>query len=257
MANINFGKLLPGTVEIPNSQDVNQFKNIVQARWTGNQWRLKGNMNISDGPAKGTWSSESAYSLQREGDMYNSSSNTGLKVYSNSGQGHESIYENYGDGRWMPASVWNGLGFETMHVREGGNSNHDLYIKRYAVIFAHRSTNSYRQYGWNTGYTDRPIGTDYRFDKIHSSMDSTLEIRRWGKDWLFQGLLIQFANNGGTNSTQSHVIVYNLKIGHKYSTIGGQYRYLPAGIRGYSQRDPSHGNVTSNGGLMNFTNPLA
>jgi hypothetical protein len=251
MANKDF-KTLPGTIEIPNSQNVEQFKQISQARWTGSQWRHKGNVIITHGDT-GTWSSDNSYRIDRQENMYDPSSSKGLKVYSSSGESHESNYESYGNGRWMPASVWYGLGFESKYNRSGGNDKHDLYIKRYAAIFVHRTSSSYRIYGWNTGNTNRPSG-EYRFDKIHSSMSSTTEIRNWGPDWLFQGILIQFANNGGSGSTQSTVEVYNLKIGHKYSTIGGQYRYLPVTTRSWSARDKHPVNGTSR--LCGFTNPF-
>ena len=230
-------KTLPGAVDIPNSQDVEQFKRIIQPRWTGFQWRYKGAIDITHGPAKGRWGSESAYEIIRQDNPYDPSGDKGFKLYSNSGKAHESVYEMYGNGRYMPASVWNGLGFETKHRRTGGNSNHDLYIRKYAAAFTHRTNNnSYRFYGWDTGNTNRP-GGDYRFDKIHTSSSYTSEIRGWGPDWLFQGLIIQFKNNGGNGNTQSHVTVYNLKIGHKYSSIGSQYRYLPLASRAWEERD--------------------
>ena len=47
--------------------------------------------------------------------------------------------------------------------------------------------------------------------------------------------------------------VYNMKVGSKMSTIGGQYRYLPAGKRSYEQRDPRRGN----GNIMHFTDPFS
>ena len=250
MANKDF-KTLPGTIEIPNSQNVETFKQIDQVRWTGWQWRNKGSFTVTHGD-KGTWGSESAYAIQRQDIIYAPESSKGLKVYGNTGNSHEQNFEMYGDGRWMPASVWYGLGFESKYRRSGGNSNHDLYIKRYAAIFTHRTSSSYRFYGWNTGNTNRP-GGEYRFDKIHSSMSSTTEIRNWGPDWLFQGLIIQFANNGGAGSTQSSVEVYNLKIGHKYSTVGGQYRYLPLGTRSFSDRNKHPVNGTSK--IAHFSNP--
>ena len=251
MANKDF-KTLPGTIEIPNTQDVEVFKRIDQVRWTGWQWRYKGSVNITHGDT-GRWDSESAYSIQRQDNIYAPQSSKGLKVYSNSGSSHESNIEMYGDGRWMPASVWYGLGFESKYNRSGGNSNHDLYIKKYAAIFTHRTSSSYRFYGWNTGNTNRPSG-EYRYDKIHSSMSSTTEIRNWGPDWLFQGILINFANNGGNSSTQSTVTVYNLKIGHKYSTVGGQYRYLPLGTRAFDDRNKHPVNGTQK--FATFGNPF-
>ena len=252
MANKDF-KTLPGTIEIPNSQNVTQFRQIDQARWTGSQWRKKGNLVITHG-ATGTWSSADAYRIDRQEDMYTASQSKGLKVYSSSGESHKQNIESYGDGRWMPASVWYGLGFESRHVRTGGNGNHDLYILRYGAVFTHRTSNEYRIYGWNTGNGDRPSGTDYRFDKIHSSMSSTTEIRNWGPDWLFQGIVIGFANGSGPGSTQSTVEVYNLKVGHRYSLTGSQYRYLPLGTRHFDDRNKHP--VTNTQKFVNFGNPF-
>ena len=252
MANKDF-KTLPGTIEIPNSQDVEQFKRITQARWTGSQWRKKGALIITHG-ATSTWASDDSYRIDRQEDMYNASQSKGLKVYSNSGSSHVANIESYGNGRWMPASVWYGMGFESRHVRTGGNEKHDLYIKRYGAVFVRRTSSEYRIYGWNTGNGNRPSGTDYRFDKIHSSMSSTTEIRNWGPDWLFQGILIGFANNGGTGSTQSTVEVYNLKVGHRYSLTGGQYRYLPLGTRSFDDRNKHP--VTNTQKFASFGNPF-
>ena len=252
MANKDF-KMLPGTIEIPNSQDVEQFKRIAQARWTGSQWRKKGALIITHGDT-GTWSSDDSYRIDRQEDMYNSSYSKGLKVYSDSGDSHQSNIESYGNGRWMPASVWYGMGFESKHVRDSGNSNHDLYIKRYGAVFVRRTSSEYRIYGWNTGYTNRPSGTNLRFDKIHSSESGTAEIRRWGPDWLFQGIVIGFANNGGNSSTQSTVEVYNLKVGHRYSLTGGQYRYLPLGTRSFDDRNKHP--VTNTQKFAPFRNPF-
>jgi len=252
MANKDF-KTLPGTIEIPNSQNVDQFRQITQARWSGSQWRKKGDLIITHG-ATGTWSSADSYRIDRQEELYNPSASKGLKVYSSSGESHTQNIESYGNGRWIPASVWYGLGFESSHVRTGGNEKHDLYIKRYGAVFTHRTSSEYRIYGWNTGYTNRPSGTNLRFDKIHSSESGTAEIRRWGPDWLFQGIVIGFANNGGNSSTQSTVEVYNLKVGHKYSTLGGQYRYLPLGTRSWSDRDKHPVDGTSK--IAHFGNPF-
>ena len=236
MGNINFGKLIPGTISIPSSLE--EFKRASQVRWTGSAWRYKGKVTATHGPAKGTWNSEESYGVQRQDNMYDKSQDKGLLISGSSGSDHESNYELYGDGRWMPASVWNGLGFESRHVQKGGNGKHNIYIKRYGAVFTHRTqNNNYRIYGWNTGNSNRPSGTDYRFDQIASSTSDTSEIRGWGPDYLFQGIVIQFANNSGNSTTQSEITIYNLKIGHKYSTIGGEYRYLPLGTRKWDERD--------------------
>lgn len=237
MTNIKFSNLPPGTVNIPSSNDVNNggFKDLIQIPWTGSEWRRKDSLEITHGDTT-NWNSDTSYSVLRTGNMYNPSDTTGLQLHAQSGSSHKVIYEMYGNSRWMPASVFNGLGFETKFERVAGNSNHDLYLRKYAVIFAHRTTSQYRVWAWDTGNTDRPSG-NYRYDKIHSGFADVADIRSWGPDWLFQGIAIWVYNNGGINTTTSKLTVYNLKIGHKYSTVGGQYRYLPLARRAYGSRN--------------------
>ena len=236
-------KTIPGTVNIPSSNDVNNggFKDLLQVQWTDSVWRYKSSLSITHGDTT-RWVSDTNYSITRQANLYTPSSSQGLEIYAESGDEHKVIYEIHGNSRWMPASVFNGLGFETKFEHVADGKNHELYLRKYAVIFANKNTSSYRIWAWDTGNTDRPDG-DYRYDKIHSSYADVATIRNWGPDWLFQGLAIYLYTNKGVGTTDSKLTLFNLKIGHKFSTVGGQYRYLPAGKRAYSKRDASINNV--------------
>ena len=234
-------KTLPGTVEIPTS--LNTFKNTLQAVWTGSSWRSKGTFSPTHGDTS-SWPGSSSYAIERQGSLYLPSDTSGLRMGSNAGNSHTSNYESYGDGRWMPASVFNGLGFE---VYQGSSGKHAIYLKKWGVVFASKTSSSYRTWGFDAG-TSSPSNV-YRFIEVSSSSSATSSIRSWGAGWVFQGIILHIANNSGVGTTTSHMEVYNMKVGHKFSTVGGQYRYLPPTMRPYSNRNASSGNV-------GFTNPF-
>lgn len=233
MANKGF-KTLPTAIDIPTS--LSNFKNRAQAVWTGSSWRNKGTFSPQYGDTS-SWGNDSAYAIERQGSLYLPSEGSGLRVGSTAGSSHESNYECFGDGRWMPASIFNGLGFE---VYQGSSGKHAIYLKKYALVFASKTSGSYRIWGFNTGASSPSTG--FRFMEVSSSNSATASIRSWGSGWMFQGLILHIANNGGTGTTTSHMEVYNLKVGHKVSTNGSAYRILPAAYRSYSNRNKTSGN---------------
>ena len=237
MANVPF-KTIPGTIDIPNN--LTDFKNQTQVVWTGKSWRTKGSFtpNYGDRPY---FEHNPSYSIQYQREMYDSSDNTGLNLRGDAGIIHSGNYEQYGDGRWMPASIFNGIGFE---VYQESDAKHAIYLKYYALAFANRDSGSSRTWGIDTGA--RGKSKEYRYIRVPSSSSIVNSIRNWGPSWLFQGIILHIANAGGSGSSISNMYVYNMRVGSKMSTLGGQYRYLPAGKRPYNQRN-------GNGGTMNFT----
>ena len=115
MANKDF-KTLPTAIDIPTS--LSNFKNREQAVWSGSQWRAKGTFSPTHGDTS-SWGNESSYSIERQGSLYLPSDTSGFRLGSTSGNSHTSNYESYGDGRWMPASIFNGIGFEVYQGSSG------------------------------------------------------------------------------------------------------------------------------------------
>ena len=250
MANKAF-PTLPGTINIPSG--LNDFKAEKQVVWTASNWaKADSAITINYGPAAGqVWESDENFELNRQENMYQTSSNSGLRVYGNAATQRSTVFRMTGNSRWMPASVFNGIGFETLHQNVSGSWQHDLYVAEYAVHFKNRTGNGNRYYGWNTGYSESPGSNGYRFDRIPSTASDINTIRAWGSDWLYQGLVMTFRSKLGTDGTagQSYITIYNMKVGSKFSTVGGQYRYLPLKNRSASNRDGSVGN-------KGFSNPF-
>ena len=235
MARTDSLKTIAGTIDIPIA--TNEFKNRDQVVWTGSSWRTKGTFSPGYGDTS-SWKHDPSYSISRQDTMYSPQQSSGLKLSSSAGNQHEGNYELYGDGRWMPASVFNGVGFE---VKQSSSGRHAIYLKKYALVFANRDSGSYRTWGVDTGVSSP--STDYRYIKVVSTAGMVSTIRGWGPTWLFQGLILHMYNNGGSGTTDSAIEVYNMKVGSKMSTLGGQYRMIPASKRGYDKRKVTAGNV--------------
>ena len=241
MANKAF-PTIPGTINIPSGVD--NFKTEPQVVWTASDWTRVQSVSINYGPAAGqTWESNENFEIRRQENIYQPQQGSGFMVYANAATRRSTVFYTNGDSRWMPASVFNGIGFETYHQHNSGPQDHELYLAEYAVIFRSRTGNGTRYYGWNTGYTSSPGHQKYKFDRIQTSDSHVNEIRAWGSDWLYQGLVVTVRTKGGSGkSTESYITIYNMKVGSKFSTVGGQYRYLPLKNRSASNRDGSVGN---------------
>ena len=241
---------IPGTINIPDKLE--DFKKQQQVVWTGSSWSRTTGITVTDGPAKGDyWGSNDSFSIIHQKSMYNYDRNSGFRVFTHANTEKITVFYMNGNSRWMPASVFNGLGFETYHTHNALSRDHMLYLANYAMIFRHRTSSETRYYGWDTGYTASPGHDTYRFDRIQTSDNHVQEIRGWGSDWLYQGLVVvlKTQNAATTASSESYIHIYNVKVGHKFSTVGGAYRYLPLKNRGADNRDGSAGN-------KGFSNPF-
>jgi len=234
-------KTIPGTIDIPT--DLKTFKSQIQVVWTGEIWKTKGSFTPTHGD-RDFYEHNPSYSINYQKGMYNASDTTGLNLRGNAGAVHSGNYELYGDGRWMSASVFNGLGFE---VYQESDAKHAIFLKYYALAFANRDNGNWRIWGIDTGARDK--SKEYRYIRVPSSSSIVSSIRSWGPSWLFQGMILHIANGGGTGSSISNMYVYNMRVGSKMSTLGGQYRMLPAGKRSYANRKVTTGNV-------GFTDPF-
>lgn len=236
-------KTIPGTINIPS--DVDDFKTTSQVVWTGSTWRRKNTFSPDYGDTS-SFPNDNEYTVEKQRSMYTAYQSDGLTVKATGvGKVHQCNFELYGDGRWMAASVFNGLGFE---VWQSLGSKHGVFLKKYALVFANRDNSNYRIWGVDTGAT-APSG-GYRYIKVLSTAGMVNTIRSWGPSWLFQGIIVHIANKGPTGSSTSTIDIYNMRVGSKMNTLGGQYRMLPAGKRRYDHRKVTADNV-------GFDNPFS
>lgn len=226
-------KTAPTIVSIPN--DLNTFKQREQLVWSGSNVRFKDTFTpnygtktqqIMDGNA--AWGAGSVTSV------YDSNQLNGLRVSATSGKTHDANHELHGDGRWMPASFFNGLGFEVYQSEE---RQHSIYMNFYTIVFV-SDTGYYRLWGVNPsdGNNSEPR-TGYRYIKFNSSSDLNT-IRGWGTSWKFLGLIFHLHTDGGIQAGQdSRIDIYNLKVGHLATHHdGGNYRMIPPYKRPFSSR---------------------
>jgi len=229
-------KTIPGTIEITNN--LSDYNSKPQVEWTGSSWRNKPSITVTHGDTSFPQDKEFG-AVTRQANLFkNTGGNDGFKMTATAGQVHSANYEVYGNGRWMSASVFYGIGFRCY---QSSSQTHGMYLKKYGLIFANRDNTQYRVYGINTGATNPREGD--RDIRLISTNGVVNTIRSWGPSWLFQGILINVATNGGGGSDYSELQIFNMKVGSKMSTLGGQYRMLPAGMRSYNNRRVTSGNV--------------
>jgi len=234
MANKGF-KTIPGTIAIPG--DLPTFKTKDKVIWTGKSWRAKGTFTPTHGDTT-SYTHDPSQGIGRQGNIYANTAQEGFKINSDAGNQHSANFELYGDGRWMSASCFNGIGFE---VYQSSGAKHAVYLKKWALVFANRDNGSYRIWGIDTQETNP--SSAYRYIRVTNSWSLVDTIRSWGPTWQFQGIILHVYNNGGAGSDASYMEVFNMRVGHKFSTTGGQYRYLPAGKRSYDNRKIITGSV--------------
>ena len=62
------------------------------------------------------------------------------------------------------------------------------------------------------------------------------EIRAWGNDWLFYGVILRVTNPGGAGSDQSEVSCRNFRVFTKGSTLSSNHRLIVPAPRSKADR---------------------
>ena len=227
---------VPGTIDI--STDLTTHNNTSQVKWVGKTWyaRVAGEPDLT--PNYGdtsTWVNDPSGYLSSSGDLYSSTSTNGMNYYGTAGRQHSQIVEMIQDmpSRWMPANIFNGIGFQ---VRQTSSNSHAPYIKKWCLVFDNQSGNGVRRYGFDLNRSDPAVTTLHL--KITGNSGAAQTIRGWGNEWRLRGIACyMYQNKGGTGSGDGNVYVYNLKVGHKMTTLGGKFRMIPSGVRSYANRN--------------------
>jgi hypothetical protein len=247
-------KSLPLIYNIPNGTQAEYDGLGEGVKWTGKNIRRKNTFTPSHGDKEefyhnGVTNSDGSItgilSLGAvQESFYGVGVDKGYKVTQDAGSSYGANVEMYGDGRWMPASAYYGHGFRTL---ESSDSNNALYLRNYALVFAHRSNSGYRSYGVETGSTKAVKGSGYfKFSPDRSTdVPKINEIRSWGSDWLFQGFIFNYHTGSGVGSVISTLWIHSMKIGWKYSQYpNNTLRAIPNGVRSYGNRNNQNARFT-------------
>ena len=228
-------KIIPtlgSEISIPTA--LADFKSKPQVVWTGSTWVDKPTFTPTHGFTQEFKNDGQPISAgSGSGNLYTPNETDGIDFSVKSQTYSYGNTETKGDVRWMPANVFNGCGFE---VRQNHDTMHSIYLKHWCVIFANRSNNNTRFWGVDTGANDPYAG--YRYIRFPES--NINNIRNWGPTWLLQGFIFNFATNGGldiSGQVDSAIRLYNLKVGHKFSEVSDDYRYIPSKRRSFSERN--------------------
>ena len=244
MATTSALKSIPGTVDIPSN--LSSFKTTPQVIWTNNNTQAHGAFTPSHGWQRNffTDNAHGKHDNNYTPNIYSFDQNQGLKWTNRKiGNQHQQITEIGLQGgancRWMGANIFNGFGFEVLQ----GSSKHALYYGGCALAFYNGS--SWRTWGHepNDGFPLSAPKSGYRYIYMNDSA-SINTIRNWGNSWKLTGINFWIRNEGGSGSEEGiDIHIYNLRIGSKVTTLGNQYRMIPAGKRSWSNRNANSGNV--------------
>ena len=229
--------------EISIPSDLEEFKYRPQVVWTGSSWRDKEAFYTTDGYISEFQHDGSISPGSGSGNLYTANEADGIDFLIKSNNSQHGNTETIGDSRWMPATIFNGCGFE---VHQSHGNVNSMYLQKWCLAFSHRHDNTFhRTWGVNTNATAPYAG--YRYIKLPDSDISG--IRNMGKDWLLQGLIFNYRTNFGFGTDiNSGLRIYNLRVGHKFSDVNNNYRYIPCKRRSYTDR-----NIVNAG----FTDPFS
>ena len=182
--------------------------------------------------------------MQEANGLMQDNGTKGFRVRISNGTSHYGNIEIKisGDARWMPAAIFNGCGFE---VHQNSDSKHAMWVDRYALGWKSATSSTIRWVGntANDGHNDAPYSGYRYFDFNYQSYID--EIRGFGTDWLFHGIVLHIKNNGGAGSTDSTVKCWNLKMYHRcVGSTSSDHRIFAPKLRPEQYRNSAYFGVT-------------
>ena len=205
---------------VPSSLD--DFNNADQLDWlVGVRAKMKGKIVAGYGSQR-TLNSAKAYGAGTAKTTLFSTAK-GWDLIQNNGTNHDCNIEltaATGTNRWCPASIFNGFGGQ---FKQNHNKTHSMYFTDLALVFHHASNDDWRYTTDGRCGNSKGIKTFYYRFSTQSYID---EIRSWGSDWLFYGVILRVANDKGALDDQSEVSCFNFRVFTKGSASGSANRLM-------------------------------
>jgi len=212
--------------------NVSDFNNADQVDWlVGVQSKKKGKV-VCDYGSKRTLSSESGPYGGGSAKSTLFGPNKGWDLIITNGASHyQNIELRWKDkNRWCPASIFNGFGGQ---FKQNHNKTHSMYFTDLALVFMGASEEKYIFTSDGRCGNSKGIKEFYYTFSTQSYID---EIRSWGNDWLFYGVVVRVANNKGTSSDQSEVSCRNFRVFTKTSSLSSNHRLICPAPRSEADR---------------------
>lgn len=201
--------------------------------WQGVKCKTKGAFTCTHGSKQGFSSESAPYGPGTAHDTLFSDDEKGWNMIVEAGTGH---YQNIelnaapNGNRWLPASIFNGFGGS---FRQHHNKKHSLFFTDLCLVFKHTNSASYRL------TSDGRLNDKKEIKDIFYRFSTTAyidEIRAWGNDWLFYGVIIRVTNGSGSGKDQSELSVRNFRVYTKQDNKQNNNRLIPPAPRPDSER---------------------
>lgn len=127
--------------------------------------------------------------------------------------------------RWLQARHYWGFGGK---FKQHNDNTHSMWVTDVATAWKHKTKDEYRysSIAIVSGAGDGGFGGNKGQREFYLAATNQLhhkEIRRWGSDWLFFGVVIRIKNNGGKGSHQSEISCKSFRI----NTMVDEYEINP------------------------------
>ena len=160
------------------------------------------------------------------------SSDKGWSAINTNGNSHTQNFElRWKDkSRWCPASIFNGFGGE---FKQHNDKAHSMYFTDLALVFIGAQDETY------IFSSDGRLSNSGGIKEVYYTFDTQTyidEIRAWGNDWLFYGVILRVTNPGGAGSDQSEVSCRNFRVFTKGSTLSSNHRLIVPAPRSKADR---------------------
>lgn len=132
--------------------------------------------------------------------------------------------------RWCPASIFNGFGGQ---FKQHNDKSHSMYFTDLALIFMGK---------WDETFiftSDGKLSNSKGVKEVYYTFSTQAyidEIRGWGNDWLFYGVILRVSNPGGAGTDQSEVSCRNFRVFTKGSSLSSNHRLICPSARTEANR---------------------
>jgi len=212
--------------------NVSDFNNAAQVDWlVGVSSKAKGNIDCAYGSKRSLSSAGTPYGGGNPKTTLFGPDKGWDVVVTNGDKHYQNIELRWKDkSRWCPASIFNGFGGQ---FKQNHNKTHSMYFTDLALIFMGVSEEKFIFTSDGQCGNSKGIKEFYYTFSTQSYID---EIRSWGNDWLFYGVIVRIANNKGTGTDQSEVSCRNFRVFTKASSLSSNHRLICPAPRSEADR---------------------
>lgn len=214
--------------------NIDDFNNADQVDWlVGVSSKAKGSVTCNYGSKRTLSSSGTPYGGGSPKTTLFGPTGKGWDMIIKNGSSHyQNIELSFKDkNRWCPASLFNGFGGQ---FKQNHNKAHSMYFTDLALVFMGVTEEKY--IFTSDGRCGNSKG-NREFYYTFSTQSYIDEIRSWGNDWLFYGVIVRVANDGGIQAgDSSEVSCRNFRVFTQATSLSSNHRLICPAPRSQDDR---------------------